>query len=539
MGNRRWRARRTTIFPTGILMMVLLPGILVLAAGMASALVPPVLAAPREGCAGPVAGQRIYDCARLLTPAETADLETQATAVERAGAPTIVYLQARDASAQQALQDAIDLMNRWNVESRPGARDGFVMFFDLQPGNLRHGQVALYAGQRHYQHGNLPQSELDRIRTDVMTPLLKDEQTAAGIAAGLQMVAHDLRYGPPPPPAYQVAAAGFGRLPFTALAALFVGAVALLFLRLRRRPPMSGASDLADLGSLASPGDLPPAVAGALIKGRIADTQMEATILDFARRGLLVVEPVGKDKVNVRLLGDGTGLAGYEREVWNGLAARASRRHRTVAGADLADLRTGWAWPKSLLRRELVERGWYDPEAAAARRRPLYLAGAVGMVGVVAAIVLMVLSREGWAAIGLVLFLAAGVAAFVGGYRVPDTTVDGELAAASWRGYAVSVTDRAYEPNLDADLPYVVALGLLGKLAPRLKAASERGYAPAWFRAPANTGRDRAAPGVGFYPYWVAFHTSVTPVPSSGGSASGGYAGGGAAGGGGGSAGSF
>lgn len=56
---------------------------------------------------------------------------------------------------------------------------------------------------------------------------------------------------------------------------------------------MSGASGLADVGSPTSPGDLPPAVAGALVKGRIADTQLEATIRGFARRGLLVIEPSG------------------------------------------------------------------------------------------------------------------------------------------------------------------------------------------------------------------------------------------------------
>jgi uncharacterized membrane protein YgcG len=189
-----------------------------------------------------------------------------------------------------------------------------------------------------------------------------------------------------------------------------------------------------------------------------------------------------------------------------------------------------------LLRGELVERGWYDPGEAAARRRPLYIAGALGMLGAVIAVVLIILSREGWAVIGLGVFLAAGLAAFVRAYAVPNTTVEGELAAAPWRAYRESVAARDYEPNLDADVPYVVALGLVGKLSPRLKVASERGYAPAWFRA---GGDGQGAAVFGFYPYWIAFHTSVAPVSTGGGSASGGYSGGGAAGGGGGSAGGF
>lgn len=537
MGRLRWRAPWALV--------LLLPLVLALVAGIGSATT--VAAAPAapvasDGCAGPVPGQHIYDCAHLLTPAEIANLEQQAAAVEAAGAPTVVYLQVRDATAQQTLQDAIDLMGRWNVESSPGARDGFVMFFNLQPGNLRHGEVALFAGEKHYQHGNLPQSELDRIRTDVMTPLLKNGQTAEGIAAGLQMVAHDLRYGPPPPPAYQTVAATLGRLPFNILALLFAGVVGLLLVRLARRAPMGG-----EVGpeSLATPGDLPPAMAGALLKGRMSDAQIEATILDFARRGLLVFEPLGMNKVRIRLLGDGKDLTGYEQEVWNGLASRADDQH-TLYNTDLVGLRQEWSWPKTLLRRELTERGWFDPAGAAARRRPLYIAGAFAMVGVVVAVLLMILSKEGWAAIGLVIFLAAGVAAFIRGYAVSETTAEGEIAAAPWRAYRDTVADRSYEPNLDADLPYIVALGLQGNLAPRLKAASERGYAPSWFRPQEVQGQPAGYPAggyyptMGFYPYWIVFHSSMAPPASSGGgSASGGYSGGGAAGGGGGSAGGF
>jgi uncharacterized membrane protein YgcG len=517
--------------------LALLPLILALLAGTTSTARASALATTTtsDGCAGPVAEQHIYDCAHLLSPSEISMLEARAAEVERAGAPTVVYLQVRDATANQALQDAIDLMNRWKVESQPGARDGFVMFFDLQSGNLRHGQVALYAGEKHAQHGNLPLTELSRIRTDVMTPLLANGETAEGIAAGLQMVASDLRYGPPPPPAYRTVSAVIGRIPFNLLAALFAGVVALLLVRLARRAPMGG-----EAGSelLATPGDLPPAMVGALIKGRVTDTQIEATILDFARRGLLVMEPTGKNTVSVRLLGNGKGLTGYEQEVWNGLSDRAEGGERTLSSEDLGALRASWGWPKTLLRRELAERGWYDPEGASARRRPLYLAGALGVAGAGIALVLCLLSLEGWAAIGLVIFLGAGCAALVYAYRVPDTTVQGELAAAPWRAYRETVMAHAYEPNLDADLPYIVALGLTGALASRLKAASDSGYAPAWFQR--SDGQRPAA--LGFYPYLIVFHSSMYPAPSgsySGGSASGGYSGGGAAGGGGGSAGSF
>jgi uncharacterized membrane protein YgcG len=525
--------------------LLLLPIILALAASASLALLAGhAAAAPatrslsaiaENGCIGPTPGQHIYDCANLLTSQEIANLEADAAAVEQAGAPTVVYLQVRNATAQQTLQDAIDLMNRWNVESRAGAHDGFVMFFNLQPGNLRHGQVALYAGARHSQ-GNLPVSELTRIRTDVMTPLLQDGQTAAGIAAGLQMVAHDLRYGPPPPPAYRTVAAALGRIPFGLLALLFAGAVALAVVRLGRQAPLSSTRDVfGESESPATPGDLSPAMAGALVRGRVGDAQIEATILDFARRGLLVIEPAGTRKVMLQLQGPAQGLTGYEQDTWNSLVRLADGERGTISSAELAHLRQDWGAVKTELRRELVERGWYDPTTAAARRRPLYILGALGIVGLAVGVVLIVLSQEGWAAIGLVIVASAGTFAFIRGYAVHDTTVEGELAAARWRAYRALMTTGTYEPNLDTDLPYIVALGIVGKLTPRIKAASERGYSPSWFRAPTREGQ--VMPAMGFYPYWIAFHASAAPTSS--GSATGGYSGGGAASGGGGSAGGF
>src|SRR5579859_7491418 len=90
---------------------------------------------PLSACpASPVSGQRIYDCAGLLTASETSDLEARARAVQQAGAPVIVYLQAKSATYDQTLSDAAGLMARWNVESKSGAKDGVVILLNLKPG---------------------------------------------------------------------------------------------------------------------------------------------------------------------------------------------------------------------------------------------------------------------------------------------------------------------------------------------------------------------------------------------------------------------
>jgi hypothetical protein len=174
----------------------------------------------------------------------------------------------------------------------------------------------------------------------------------------------------------------------------------------------------------------------------------------------------------------------------------------------------------------------------------------VASVGVAIGLLLVLLTQEGWPLIGSVICLVSAPVAFVFRHQVPETTAEGLIAAAPWQAYRESVAAQSYEPNLDADLPYIVALGLRDKLAPRLKAASERGYAPAWFRPQTEdhwrtgTGTGTGIGPLGFYPYWIAFHASVAPVPTyvgsgGGGSFSGGFSGGGAAGGGGGSAGGF
>ena len=154
-------------------------------------------AAPLKGAfVTPKAGQHIYDQTGLLTKQEISELEQHAATVEKNGAAIIVYLQVKDADFPTTLQDANTLMNAWDVETRPHAYDGVVMLLNLQPGNERHGQVAIYAG-KNLLNGNLPQSEIQRIYQDVMLPQLAAGATAQGIAEGLDAISQDLLAGPP------------------------------------------------------------------------------------------------------------------------------------------------------------------------------------------------------------------------------------------------------------------------------------------------------------------------------------------------------
>jgi hypothetical protein len=49
-------------------------------------------------------------------------------------------------------------MDAWDVQSVPDARDGLVIFLNLKPGDVQHGEAALYAGERHADDGTLSES---------------------------------------------------------------------------------------------------------------------------------------------------------------------------------------------------------------------------------------------------------------------------------------------------------------------------------------------------------------------------------------------
>src|SRR5215471_16599565 len=130
----------------------------------------------------PTPGQHVYDRAGVLTPAETQSLERLVADLTASGTPVVVYLRAQDASQSQTTNDARDLMDAWNVQSAPDARDGLVIFLNLRPDDPHHGQAALFPGRRYVDDGTLSDSVLQRIFERDMQPALADGRLADGIA---------------------------------------------------------------------------------------------------------------------------------------------------------------------------------------------------------------------------------------------------------------------------------------------------------------------------------------------------------------------
>ncbi len=481
----------------------------------------------------PEEGRRVYDTAGIFTSTEMQYLEDAASRVTAAGAPTIVYIRAADRDEDETEQDAADLMEAWSVESSPGAKDGLVLFFNTDPDNLGHGQFALFAGELHFDGGNLPERELERIISDVMTEPIRDDMAAVGLAAGLDAAANSLQFGPPPPPEpseFEEASNTLAGWPVGIAAAVVTVLTSVWAWRGWQARP--GASVQPGPTTTNLPDRLTPAVAGALVTGSISSAQAQATMLDLAARGAISFEPAERgarknQKLQILLVDDSLLRSDYEREIWNSLESVAAPGG-VISAKDMPKLQGRWKTANAVLRHDLESRGWWDPDAGK-RRMPYYLGGAGLAVATVAALVVTIAGEQPFGAIGVALLGFAALVAFMTGASLPAATESGAAAAAPWLGLKAGLSEArksTHHVDYDVLLPYIMGMNQFGALQKKLKAASADGFVPLAFR---HSLQSDAWTG-GFYPYFVFLTVSSSPSSAGGAGAS---AGGAAAGGGG------
>ena len=481
----------------------------------------------------PTPGTRIYDRAGALTPDQVASLERDAQTVEAAGAPVVVYIQAKSADYDKTEDDAKKLMDAWDLQSAPNARDGLVLFLNLKPNDLKHGQFAFYAGKSQLS-GHLPQYELQRIFDNQMKPLMVKGDLAGGLESGLQAVAGSLTNGPAPPPepsAFTKFSRSVSDGPISLINVLAVFFAVIYGWFARRvwsgRPRLS--HTLAP--TTERPGDMQPALVGALVAGKISNDQIIATIFDLARRGALAIEQSGKKQADIHLIDESVVRGDVEQSVWHSLSVRADDE-RIVSSHNIEAARSDWDEARKLLRAHLENRGWFDPHASA-KRRPVYLATAGLVVLLVAAFVFVVAGQQAWGAIGLGVLVAAGFAGLGAMLSYPDTTQSGNDIAEGWRAYIEGIkkakSAKSPDAKLDLDdaMPYATAAGVASALSKRLEQASDNGYTPLWL----GPSTRQYGSGYSAFAAWMAFNATVTPSSSSTGSVGGASAGGGGAGG--------
>lgn len=480
-------------------------------------------------------GVRVYDeTGSSLTPAQTADLQGRLDALRATGADAVVLVRALDASSDDTFGQVEALQQAWVARTGADQDTAVAILVNRNPDDPTDARAGVFVG-RTFDDGNVPQDEQEAIVEDALVPPLRDGDVHGSLVAGIGRLADSIRFGPPVS-AFEQWAAGASRnwLPTAAVVAALVAlaGAAGLFRGRRTTDRTPGKA------TTRRPGDLPPALVGALVAGGPSASPTPAVLLDLATRGALDIEPesdggtFGSPTVRLRLH-DGGRLRDEEllgddvdRAVWSALADRAEDHGngRVVDSAALAKVVGDPSAVRAALRARLVAEGWLDEGA----RRPRAWIGVIAALAWLLLLAGFVIGAIGeapwpvWAALGGLA--VAALVATVLAVSYPTLSVAGQNAALPWIAYRdglkAAAEDERTRLDLDAVLADAVALDLASALGGRVEAAAASGQAVRAFGTSGDPARYAA------FPWWVAFTTTTTP--SSGGSTvSGGGAGGG------------
>lgn len=488
----------------------------------------PALAQDAEVFGGLEAGRGVYDgTGTSLTGAQFADLEARIGGVRAAGADVVVWVRALDASSDETFDQVEALQQAWVRQTGANQDTAAAILVNRSPADPGDARAGIFVG-RTFAEGNVPEDEQRAIVEDALIPPLREGDVHAALAAALDRLGSSIRTGPPVS-AFDRFAAGVanGSLPWgaigTALAAL-AGALGLYARRSRTDRP-------AQEPTTTRPGELPPAVAGALVAGTPTVQVLPAVLLDLAGRGAVAIEAedgeggwASSPRVRVRLVDRGRLRDDVERAVWDQLVERADG---DVVGSGALATLTGQPGPaREALRSLLRERGWLDDGARGVQIGLTVIAVGSALAGFAG----LILTGVGggpllaWLAVGALL--AVAVVAFVLLASYSSLTREGQETAIPWRAYRDGLKragkDERVALDLDTALPDAVAMGVGDALGDRMQAATERGVPLRAFSATTSGGAPLAT-----FPWWVAFTSTTTGSSSGGTTVSGGGAGGG------------
>jgi hypothetical protein len=345
----------------------------------------------------------------------------------------------------------------------------------------------------------------------------------------------------------QLSAPYFGA---AAVAILLLGALVLVLLWNRYPRPQR---EKAAFRPTVPPGDLPPAIAGALngVGAQPRWVNALATLFDLARRGALSVEETGekawyrRHDFRINLLNRPAELRLHERGL---LRLLFETKEGMVESVRLADLQGRVArhfkWFNEPLKEEMQSAGLLDSQRL--RMRNWFFA--LGFILLVAdglstiAGALLIQRFGGWPFIVMVSFFLLSMAAFVMGGVYSPLSDRGAEEATRWHGFYEYLRDvtKGREPAWDARqferyLPYAASYGLAEKWARAFQRSAHRGPSapklgqrdgveiPPWFHALA-TAPDQSMAS------FAAFTAASHSTGSSGAGGAGGAAGGGGSG---------
>jgi len=513
---------------------------------------PALAAAPPAGPPYPdaVTGQRVYDNAHIFSDETIALAETIIRGIEgRTGSQVAVYTQVKPQSddLDKANKDARALMDQWGV-GRKGFDDGLVIMFDMQ-GNLRHGQVSLYAGSG-YRAAFLSDSDRQQIFDNDMKPLLVDGDLDGGLMAGLRDV--DANATPEHAASLEqdrqinalVTLGGLG------MGLLLILVAAFAWFRNGRDPIFIDDNSIL---MAAPPADLTPAMATLLLTEVTSDRTVTAGLVDLAARGCIAfqVDPHSIDgtKTGIRFLGEGKdSLPKLEGDLRDDIASKSKNHDGLMTPSIMYRLVGGFDDFKSGLETASVKRGWMKATPTSVMEKWGLIAALEITAAAFLGIFLLFVQASGLFTLAVGFALAGIVTMFIARI-MPARTPQGAMLWAMLTAYkrtlkltldgAQSMTDVVREKALpwvttpDQAMAWGVAFGLDNEIEAvlsrslaagteddtegRLRPLEATGWQPMWFSSGSfshshhsgSSGASVSLPSSGL------FSASAIPDPSS------------------------
>jgi uncharacterized membrane protein YgcG len=400
----------------------------------------------------PQPGVRVYDNARIFSPATIEDVQATIDRIEqRTGAQVVVYSQQVEdgRTTEDADQDARALMDQWGV-GRKGFDDGLVILFDMYPGN-EHGQVILYGGPG-FRAEFLDNAAKQRIFDEDMLPLLRTGDFDGALLAAMRTVdqAATPEHAATLERARQIDAV-LGLLVAPLLLILIVGRAAWSWLRFGRDPVYL---DDPSIHMAGPPEALTPASAVFVIDGKSNRRALTTAMLDLASRGLIAFrEEHGLFGMNKKVGVELDPPAPTEPQAVARLALNSRRDLGPAEQVAFQRLETtehgpdGYISPDELLgfgaavpafdkalEAEVVKRGWFGEKPSRVIDRWSTRGVLIGVLGGFAAFLGFKIPFNGLLFIGIALVIAGVVVALIG-QAMPAVTLPGAMIRAMMAAY--------------------------------------------------------------------------------------------------------
>jgi len=263
------------------------------------------------------------------------------------------------------------------------------------------------------------------------------------------------------------------------------------------------------------PGDLSPAVAGALVDGKVNPRHLMATMLDMAYHRALNIGKVRKDPDSLlpdedeaeesvfELYGldESKAERSYEKSLYGKIFGYAGAKKRQLSGVRQI-LYLSVPELKNKIEFEVAKRDYFAENVSGVRRQYLAFGGAGLLMSLVLALLAgVVLSRFTYLAACPFLGITVGAAILMGvAFAIPKKTEIGAKEAVRWEAFKRYLTDIGEKEaarvrvRFAQYLPYAVAFGIEKQFVEKFTAAKTS--VPNWWGKPEeklpNVGHDQA-----------------------------------------------